>query len=181
MSAPDLNRARQAAETLAKYGDAAAEEAMWKRLKVFHEQWAEREKDLAYGAKTPPDASEAIDFQYGIVTAMGQAHAWLLSDKQITELEQLTLGQTRNNVKPWHWTSPVGMSISLPLDGRLQADIHFQYFSNNIDALCRKLAQYPNGTTFHVTLFGQREKLTPVIQSLQDVASDHGLILDIAP
>jgi hypothetical protein len=180
MSAPDLNRARQAAETLAQYGDEAAEEAMWKRLKAFHEQWAEREKDLAYGAKTPPDASEAIGFQYGIVTAMGQAQAWLLSDKQITELEQLTLGQTRDNAKPWHWTSPVDMNISLPLDGRVQADIH-QYHSTNIDALCRKLAQYPNGTTFHVTLFGQREKLAPVIQSIQEVASDHGLIMDIGP
>ena len=181
MNAPDLDRARQAAETLAQYGDESAEKAIWQRIKAFHEQWAEREKDLTYKAKTPADANEAIGFQYGIVTAMGQAQAWVLSDQQITELEHLTLGQARDNAKPWHWTSPVDMSISLPLDGRLQSDINHQYHSINIDALRRKLAQYPNGTTFHVTLFGQREKLLPVIQSIQEVASDHGLILDIAP
>lgn len=181
MSTPDLNRARQAAETLAQYGDEAAEKAMWQRIKVFHQQWAAREKDLAYGLKMPPDASEAIGFQYGIVTAMGQAQAWLLSDQQITELEHLTLGQTRDNVKPWHWTSPVDMNLDVLFDGRLQSDIHHQYHSNNIDTLCHKLAQYPNGTTFHVTLFGQREKLSPVIQSIQEVAADHGLIIDIVP
>lgn len=180
MSAPDLNRARQAAETLAQYGDAAAEEAMWKRLKAFHEQWAERENDLTYRANKPKDASQAMDFQYGLVTALGQAQAWLLTNEQITELEHLTLGQTRDNVKPWHWTSPVDMRLNLLFDGKLMSSINHQS-PRDVDALRSKLAQYPNGTTFHVTLFGQREQLAPVIQSLQDVAADHGLTLDIAP
>jgi hypothetical protein len=38
---PDLNRARQASETLAKYGSTQAEKALWDRLRKFHEQWAE--------------------------------------------------------------------------------------------------------------------------------------------
>jgi hypothetical protein len=181
MNAPDLNRARQAAETLARYGDAAAEEAMWQRLKSFHDQWAEREDDLAFRANTPQHTSEAIGFQYGLVTAMGQAQAWLLSDKQITELERLTLGQTRDNVKPWHWTSPVEMSLNLLFDGKLMSDINHQFHPPDVDALRSKLAQYPSSTTFHVTLFGQREQLAPVIRSIQDVAADHGLMMEIAP
>jgi hypothetical protein len=181
LNTPDLDRARQAAETLARYGDAAAEEAIWKRLRAFHDQWAERENDLAYRANTPQDASEAIGFQYGLVVALGQAQAWLLSDKQITELEQLTLGQTRDNVRPWHGTSPIDMSLNLLFDGRLQSDIHHQYFPADADALHSKLAQYPNGTTFHVTLFGQREQLSSVVQSVQDVAADHGLMIEIVP
>lgn len=180
MNAPDLNRARQAAETLARYGDAAAEEAMWQRLKAFHDQWAEREKDLAYGAKTPQDASEAIGFQYGLVAAMGQAQAWLLSDAQITELEHMTLGQTRDNVKPWHWTSPIDMRLNLLFDGKLQSEVH-QYLPADADALRSKLAQYPHGTTFQVTVFGKREQLAPILQSLQDTAADHGLTIEIAP
>jgi hypothetical protein len=180
MNDPDLNRARQAAETLGRYGDAAAEEAMWQRLKSFHDQWAERDNDLIYRANMPPDASEAVGFQYGLVAAMGQAQAWLLTNEQVTELEHLTLGQTRDNVKPWHWTSPIDMSINVLFDGKLQSDIH-QYFCADVDALRRKLAQYPSGTTFHVTLFGQREQLASLIQSIQDVAADHGLLIDIAP
>ena len=176
MSAPDLNRARQAAGTLALYGDAAAEEAMWQRLKAFHDQWAERTNR----ANTPKDASEAMDFQYGIVVAIGHAQAWLLTNEHVTELENLTLGQTRDNVKPWHWTPPIEVSLNLLFDGKLQSNVH-QYHPTDVNALRSKLAQYPSGTTFHVRLFGQREKLASVIQSIQDVAADHGLMLDIIP
>jgi hypothetical protein len=116
------------------YGDAAAEEAMWQRLKSFHNQWAERENDLTYRTNTPKDASEAMDFQYGLVTALGQAQTWLLSDKQVTQLEQLTLGQTRDNVKPWHWTPPIDMSLNLLFDGKLRSSVH-QYHPPDVDAL----------------------------------------------
>ena len=151
-----------------------------KKLKAFHEQWAERENDFSYRANTPKDTSEAMDFQYGLVTALGQAQAWLLTNEQITELEHLTLGQIRDNVKPWHWTSPVDMSLNLLFDGKLMSSINHQS-PRDVNALRSKLAQYPNGTTFHVTIFGQREQLAPVVQAIQDVAADHGLLLEIAP
>ncbi len=92
---PDLNRARQAAETLAKYGTPKAEEAMWVRLRRFHAQWAEREKDLTDRPGIRNDATEAIGFQYGLVESLGRAQAWVLDNDQITELETLTLGQER--------------------------------------------------------------------------------------
>ena len=76
--------------------------------------------------------------------------------------------------------APIDMSINVHFDGKLQSDIH-QYFCADADALSRKLAQYPSGTTFHVTLFGQREQLGPIVQSIQDVAADHGLLIEIAP
>jgi hypothetical protein len=72
------------------------------------------------------------------------------------------------------------MSVNVLFDGKLQSDIH-QYFCADVDALRRKLAQYPSGTTFHVTLFGQREQIASLVQSIRDVAADHGLLIDIAP
>jgi hypothetical protein len=47
LNGPDLNRARQAAETLAKYGSTQAEKALWDRLRKFHDQWAERGNELS--------------------------------------------------------------------------------------------------------------------------------------
>ena len=73
------------------------------------------------------------------------------------------------------------MSLNLLFDGKLMSDVNHQYHPHDVDALRSKLAQYPNGTTFHVTLFGRREQLAPVIQSIQDVAADHRLVLDITP
>jgi hypothetical protein len=66
---------------------------MWERLRSFHEQWAEREKDLSGRPGMPSDANEAMGFQFGLVEAIGRAQAWVLSNEQITDLENLTLGQ----------------------------------------------------------------------------------------
>ena len=46
LNGPDLNRARQAAETLAKYGSKEAEKALGERLRRFHAQCSERGNEL---------------------------------------------------------------------------------------------------------------------------------------
>ena len=69
---PDLNRARQAAETLSKYGSAQAEKAMWERLRSFQQQWAKRGSDLSNRQGTPRDATEAMGFQYGLVESLAK-------------------------------------------------------------------------------------------------------------
>jgi hypothetical protein len=112
MDNPDLNRARQAAETLAKYGSSQAEKAMWDRLSRFHAQWAERETELNFRTGMKRDASEASSFQYGLVEAIGRAQAWVLTDDEVTALENLTLGQERDNVKQWHMKLPVDLNIT---------------------------------------------------------------------
>jgi hypothetical protein len=108
---PDLNRARQAAETLARYGDAKAEAALWERMRRFHKQWVDREHDLTFRSSTPHDASEAILFQYGMVESIAGAQGWLLRNEQVDELEKLALGSERDNVKQRHWNSPLEFSI----------------------------------------------------------------------
>jgi hypothetical protein len=178
---PDLNRARQAAETLAKYGGPKAEAAMWKRLKIFHDQWADRESGFSPRMNQPRDVSDASSFQYGLVQAIGQAQGWVLTDEQITQLESLTLGQERDNVKPWHWNPPLRMSLNVLFDGQLQVDINHQYFFSDVDALREKLAQYPGGTQFQVTAFGKHEQLASVVQAVREAAADHGLDIELAP
>jgi hypothetical protein len=70
------------------------------------------------------------------------------------------------------------MSVSILFDGRFTSDINHQYFPDNMDDLRNKLAQFPIGTKFQVSVFGQQERLAPFIQSIQDVAADHGLSLE---
>jgi hypothetical protein len=62
LNGPDLNRARQAAETLAMYGSPQAENALWDRLRRFHAQWVERGNELASRPGMPSDANEALSF-----------------------------------------------------------------------------------------------------------------------
>jgi len=177
---PDLNRARQAAETLARYGGAKAEAALWERMRRFHKQWAERGNDLSFHSSTPRDASEAIGFQYGMVESLATAQGWLLSNEQVDELEKLALGSERDNVKQRHWNSPVEFSLDFLFDGQLRADINHQYFPKDLASLRDKLGQYPSGTKFRLTVLGQEDRLAPVLRAVNEAALEHGLEVEVA-
>ncbi len=174
LNGPDLNRARQAAETLAKYGGPQAEKAMWERLERFHAQWEERANELAYRPGMPRDANEAMGFQFGLVESIGKAQAWLLTNEEITALENLTLGQERDNVKQWHWSSPVDLNISF-FNEQMQGAVNNQYNSADLGSLRNKLAQYPSGTIFRLTISGPPELVTPALASINDLANERGL------
>jgi hypothetical protein len=124
------------------------------------------------------EALDAMGFQFGLVEALGKAQAWILSNDQITELENLTLGSEQENVKHWHWRSPIDLSINFLFDERLQADVNHQYSTADTASLASKLAQYPSGTTFRLTTFGPPELLTPVLREIDEAAADHGLIVE---
>jgi hypothetical protein len=174
---PELYRARAAAETLARYGSQQAEKALWARLRNFHAQWAERENELTYRAGMRSDANEALGFEFGLVEAIGRAQAWLLTNEQITDLENLALGQERDNVKRWHWSSPVDLNISF-FGEQIQAIINSQYTATDLAFLRSKLAQYPSGTKFWLNIFGSHERVAPVLNAINDVAAEHGLQVD---
>ena len=172
---PDLNRARQAAETLAKYakyGSTQAEKALRDRLRKFHEQWAERGNELTMRPGMRADANEGVGFQFGLVEAIGKAPAWLLTDDEITELENLTLGQERDNVKQWHWTSTVNVNVSFAGD-QIIASMN-QYTATDIASLKAKLAQYPSGTKLWLNIFGSPDKVASVHATIADIAAEHG-------
>ncbi len=175
---PDLNRARQAAETLSKYGGVQAEDALWERLRRFHQQWISRESDLIFRSDTPREASDAIGFQYGLVESLAGAQGWLLSNEQVDELEGLTLGSERDNVKQRHWTSPVELSLDFLFDSQLRADINHQYFPSDLTSLRAKLAQYPSGTKFRLTVLGEEDRLVLVVQGVNETAAENGLVIE---
>jgi hypothetical protein len=176
---PDLNRARQAAETLARYGGSKAEAALWERMRRFHQQWADRESDLSPSSGTGRDANDAIGFQYGLVESIAGAQGWLLSNEQVDDLEKLTLGSERDNLKQRHWSSPVEFSLDLLFDGQWRADINHQYFPRDLTSLQEKLGQYPSGTKFLLTILGEEDRLRPVVRGVNQTAVEDGLVVEV--
>ena len=172
LNGPDLSRARQAAETLAKYGSTQAEKTLWDRLRKFHEQWSERGNELSMRPGMRADANEAVGFQFGLVEAIGKAPAWLLTDDEITKLESLTLGQERDNVKQWHWTSTVNVDVNFGGD-QIIASMN-QYTATDVASLKAKLAQYPGGTKLWLNIFGSPEHVASVHAAIADIAAEHG-------
>jgi hypothetical protein len=76
-----------------------------------------------------------MGFQYGLVLSLAQAQGWLLSNEDVAELEHLTLGSERDNVKQYHWKSPIELSLDLLFDGQLRVDINHQYFSKDLQPI----------------------------------------------
>jgi hypothetical protein len=175
LNGQNLNSARDAAEVLAKCGSSQAEKALWERLRKFHEQWAERGNELSMRPGMPADANEAVGFQFGLVEAIGKAAAWLLTDDEITELENLTLGQERDNVKQWHWKSTVDVNVSFAGD-QIIASMN-QYTATDIASLKAKLAQYPSGTKLWLNISGSAEHVSAVHAAIHDIAAEHGFEL----
>ena len=82
-------------------------------------------------------------------------------------LENLSLGQERDNVKQWHWSSPVDLNVSFFSD-QMQASINNQYNSADLVSLRSKLAQYPGGTILRLSIFGPPDLVTPALAAIND-------------
>jgi hypothetical protein len=178
---PDPWMARWAAEALAKFGGPNAENALWERLRRFHQKWATRENDLQDDLKMTKDEREAIQFQYPLVESLGKAQGWVLNDQQVTELETLTLGTERSNVSKWHWRLPLSLRVDFSFGPEPQSTINDTYVMTGLDSLRVRLGQFPSGTPFRVSAFGSPEKLAPVMQAIRDTAREHGLAVEFEP
>jgi hypothetical protein len=77
-------------------------------------------------------------------------------------------------VKQWHWSSPVDLNISF-FNDQMQASINNQYNSADLGFLQRKLAQYPSGTIFRLSISGPRDLVAPALSVINDLAAEHGL------
>jgi hypothetical protein len=174
---PKLWVARAAAETLALYGGPKAEQAMWERLRRFHQQWAPRAQDLQDSPEMKPGANDAMGFQFGLVEALGRAQGWVLDDDQVSELEKLTLGPERQSVAQWHWRSPMPLEVNYVFE-RLQASINGQYFPRDAASLRAKLEQYPGGTQFLLHASGSQEQLAPALEAIREAAQRQGLVIE---
>jgi hypothetical protein len=148
-------------------------------LERFHAQWIARQDELSYRAGMKRDANEASGFQFGLVEAIGKAPAWILTNEQITDLENLTLGQERDNVKRWHWNSPVDLQVNFFGD-QMQSAIG-QYSAQGIEALRNKLSQYPQGTKFWLNIFASPDQVTSTVEAINDIAGQYGLQIDRPP
>jgi hypothetical protein len=118
------------------------------------------------------DANEAVGFQFGLVEAIGKAPTWLLTDDEITKLESPTLGQERDNVKQWHWTSTVNVDVNFVGD-QIIASMN-QYTATDVASLKAKLAQYPSGMKLWLNIFGSPEHVASVHAAIADIAAEHG-------
>jgi hypothetical protein len=178
LNGPNLWNAREAAETLARFGGPNAKRAMLQRLRRFHQQWVKRQKEFKSTPGIPKVVNEAMDFQYGLVEAIGKAQGWLLEASEIAEVRRLTLGNLKEQVADWE--APHQETVGIDLSG-----FSFNQFWIEVDrypvldvaSLRAKLEQFPEGTHFVIFHFGsaqQDRRWGQIIETIHETAQEHG-------
>jgi len=175
MNDKNWHKSRMAAETLARYGGDTAKKALFERLKAFHAQWKDREAEFTLHPKSPEDVREASSFHFGLVQALGTAEGWILNEEEVDTVEQLSLGPHRQNVTSWRRPGAVDIHPQLHSD-RFSAQVAMRYECRSLDALVRKLKQFPPGTRFRVHYSIHR--LSEVKPLVAEAASLAGVVLD---
>lgn len=183
LNGPNLWNARNAAETLERFGGLKAKRAMLERLRRFHQQWAKREKEFKSTLGAPHDVSEAMSFQYGLVEAIGKAQGWILEDSEIAEVQRLTLGNQKQQVADWE--SPhsewIGIDVSMFSFDSFSILVD-RYLVQDVSSLRAKLAQFPSGTHFFIGHFGSAQedhRWNQVMQAIHEVAQEHEFKIDM--
>ena len=154
---PDPQVAANAATMLGKFGSPAAKSALWQRYASWSQQWAGRESELITSLAEP--ITDKI-YQHGLgmnlMQALARGQSWLSDKSELQRLSQLTKvrgiqQQVDVYVKMWD-----NEPLTISLDGSSPAvGFHAQvaqYELRSMDALKKKLSQFPSGTKFVLSI-----------------------------
>jgi hypothetical protein len=178
----DSEVVRYAAEALGRYGSAAAEEPLWRRLTAFHEAWKDRADELRQGPGfSSPHAADSM-IEYAIEEALSRGQGWLCGPDKLARLKTLVTpmrqGEVDRQLNAWQRT-PFGLLTTWRGDGAL---VYWAgpYTGDSIDALIRKLKQFPAGTQFVWSLQKDTEaRHRAEVDTVKAAVKAAGLVVEI--
>jgi hypothetical protein len=177
---PDPQVAMTAATMLGKFGSPAAEAALWQRYASWCARWAghESQLDITFGDRLD-ERTYQLGFGNNLMAALATGKSWF-SDK--TRLQRLSLTKVKRIQRQLDdylkiWDEPV-LTISIR-HGRPPFAFHAQvaqYEFQSMDALKDKLAQFPSGTKFLLTISPDGSPVgDQTLADLHTFLSNHGM------
>ena len=169
----DVRLKQAAAEALMRYGSPAAQAPLWHAYRYFHDFWKNRRSEI-----TPMSANEMLECS--LRSAIARARNWLAREPDLRLIESLCLTErclweTQQDLEAW---KPLRVEVWMAAPEDFRANVA-QYGSlDSLDALQRKLAQFPAGTTFQLTMAPRDRPLAP---ELRRRAAAAGQVLTPAP
>lgn len=160
----DVHIKMMAAESLGKYGTAAAEAPLWDTLRYFHEWWKDRRDQL----KQNP---EGEFLEVALRNAIARGNGWLVSEAELRMIDSLCISE-----RCQYETGNDLQNLRQRFDVEVQGDRYrvAQYFNlDSLPALEKKLSQFPAGTTFNLRVWGPDR--VPVFERLQRFGAGKGL------
>jgi hypothetical protein len=158
---------KSAAQSLGKYGSAAAVEPLWAVFRYFHEYWKGKEAQLA-------DNGEGVGLEMELRNAIARGRHWLATDADLRTIESLCvsgrcLQETRQDLQAWE--SP--LRLELRSDG-VHGTVAQYYDFESLQDIEEKLGQFPKGTQFALKTSGP---VDDAAAELRKYAAGHGLTI----
>jgi hypothetical protein len=154
LSDPDPEVALDAANLLAKYGSAEAEQPLWRRYEAWSREWSGRAAELrpVLGERNPNEWHANLG--QGLAQALATGQGWLADQAKLRRILALTVtpGMKREMEQCLDaWSRSSRQILFVPVDP--PTFNLAQYNSLSLDALKAKLTQFPEGTEFYWTPF----------------------------
>jgi hypothetical protein len=181
---PDPQVAGSAARMLGRFGSPDAEAALWQRYERWSAQWEGHESDLEFTfadnmSRRTDDRLYQLGFGENLLQALATGKSWLSDKAKLQRLSQITRvraprQQLDGYLKNWENESlTVFFNRSPPSYFHAQVA---QYEFQSIDALKKKLTQFPSGTRFFFSV--PQNELSANDQSLAELRAfltGHGM------
>jgi hypothetical protein len=146
---PDADVVSNAVRVLAEHGDASVEPQLWKRLEQWSERWRGRTLELGGNPITSAGPREEQRLGYDLFRAIGSASAWPLDEPRRRRLVALCIHDDCREAWGYdHLTGTVALDVSSGGEYYPAAFRVTGFTAPSMDALKRKLQQFPDRTVF---------------------------------
>ena len=156
---------------LGRRGSADAENALWARLRRFHQEWIGREGQLR---QTPDyqssDAHEAA-LEQALVSAIASGAGWICAPEKLARIAELAVTKRQADqleiwIKQWKQGPAMITPSWFPEDNPTFSVL--QYDSLTVDGLRGRLAQFPRGMQLLWQFWQPGQISPPVSMTLQE-------------
>jgi hypothetical protein len=159
---------KTAAQSLGRFGSPAAAAALWDAFRYFHNYWKGKQEELLQNG-------EGVHLEVELRNAIARARHWLATETDLRTIESLCvsgqcLNETQHDLRAWQ--KPLKIEIRGE-SGGIRATVAQYYGIESMEALEQKLAQFPKGTQFVLTAYGDAPD--GAADQIRKYAAAHGL------
>lgn len=166
----------QAAMALRIYGSANAKKPLLEAFQYFHDWWKDRRAELE-----KPSYQEGRMLEDSLYRAISDGRAWLTSDADLKQLSDLCITnrcrQSAAEAADYWLRKPLRLEITTGPYGDWEGAIAHYNSIATMEAIKRKLAQFPKGTEFKLSMRAAPADRARIEAELRDTAKENGLNL----
>jgi hypothetical protein len=175
--------ASDAAKVLQKYGSPEAENALWKRLEEFHQQWKDKPDELLHPRPTMIVIDQPSGLEYALVQGILGGQAWFADAGTIHRLKELSSPAMQNQFDG-ALQSLAGGEFTLVMRWWPQDELNYTlgwYTGEGMTSFKEKMAQFPAGSHFTmVTTRAEQEAHQAELEEAERVASENDQMIEVS-